>query len=402
MLKTASKECQVRLVIGVALAALVAKLYCVATTFGSGDVSVIYHFGQVIDAHGMDYLYRTDRLFNHPPLAGSFFWWLYHYSSAISAVGVCGVPTALPVLLRIPSVLADFAAVLILLRIHAKTGKPALGALMLFAASPVAFMVSGFHGNTDSIMVCLLLAAAWGCVEEQPLLCGLFLGLGCNVKVVPLLLAPVFFFFWLHRGPGKAARFSMIFGLFCLAGWSAALIGSPVQFLQDVLCYPSWAGAWGVTYWYCYLADHLHLSVPGRYPFEKIPWVLTSLKLAIIAVILLAGWMRRQRDGMGLFATITFSWICFMILAPGFVPYYLVWLAPFLVCYSTAWYGVVTAASSIYLFAYYNAMSHGMPWNVADLGAPPTWPVWGNVPWAALIVMAGVALGRLWLRKARP
>jgi len=386
------------LVIAVALAAFAVKAYCVLTTFGSGDVSVIYHFAQVIDANGMDYLYRTDRLFNHPPLAGSFFWWIYHVSTAISPKGVCGVPTALPILLRIPSIVADLLSVLILLRIREKTGRPSAGALILFAASPVAFMVSAFHGNTDSIMVCLLLAAAWFCIEEHPAACGIFLALSCNVKIIPLLLTPVFFFFWLHRGPRKALAFSAAFGLFCLAGWSAALIGSPVQFFKNVLGYPSWAGAWGVTYWYAWLADHFHLAPRGRSPFESIPWMLASLKLAIICAILFIGWTRRKRSGQGIMASLTDAWICFMILAPGFIPYYLVWLAPFLVCYSTPWYVAITAASSAYLFAYYNTMSHGMPWNVADLGAPPSWPVWGNLPWFALIAMAAVTL---WNRRRK-
>jgi hypothetical protein len=386
-------------VVAVALAALIAKLYCILTTFGTVDVIAISQFGQVIDGHGMDYLYRTNRLFNHPPLAGSFFWLLYRWSIAISNGSVRGVPRALPILLRLPCALADLASVLLLLKIREKTGKPPYWALALFAASFPAFMVSAYHGNTDSIMVCLLLAAVYCCVAGNSIACGLMLGLCCNVKVIPVLLTPVFFFFWVHRGPRRAMGFLLTFAAFCLAGWSSALIGSPVQFFQNVLGYPSWTGVWGVTYWYSFLADHLHLVAPGRYPFEKIPWFLTCLKLAIIAGAIIIGWMRRKEEGLGFAKSVALAWVCFMILAPGFCPYYLIWIAPFLLCYSSVWYVIVTATSSVYLFVYYNTMSHGMPWNFADPAVHPTWSVWGNLPWAALVLMALWSASRM---KNRP
>jgi hypothetical protein len=383
------------MVIAVALVSLAVKAYCAVTTFGSGDVSIVCHFGRAIDANGLDNLYRTERLFNHPPLMGSFFWLLYSVSSAISSIGVCGVPKALPVLLRLPSVICDLLAVLILLKIRERTGRPSVGALLLFAASPAAFMVSGFHGNTDSIMVCILLAAAYCCIDENAVACGVLLGLCCNIKIIPLLVTPVFFFYWLHRGPRKAIWFSVAFGFLCLAGWSAALIGSPGQFFRNVLCYPSFAGAWGVTFGYAIAADYFHLAPPGRSPFEGVPWLLTGLKVGIVAGVIMIGWMRRKLDGMGLIGSIALSWICFMILAPGFIPYYLIWLAPFLACYSTVWYVIVTLASSVYLFVYYNTMSHGMPWNVADLSTSPTWPAWGILPWIAMIAMVAAMQVRM-------
>ncbi|HEX4084459.1 MAG TPA: glycosyltransferase 87 family protein [Chthoniobacteraceae bacterium] len=382
---------QVGIVIGIALVALAAKIYCAATTFGSGDVTTICIFGKTIDAHGLDYLYRADHLFNHPPLAGAFFWWLYHVSSDISPTGICGVPTALPLLLRLPSVLADFMAVLILLKIHEKTGKPPLPFVMIFAASPAAFMVSAFHGNTDSVMVCLLLASAYFCVNENPILCGLFLALSCNVKIIPLLLTPVFFFFWLRRGNGAVLRFTLLFALFCLSGWSSALIGSPGQFYRNVLGYPSYAGAWGLTLVYSFISDHWHLAPRGTFPFANILWTLTALKAAIVGATIFLGWTRRKQDGIGLIKTITFCWLCFMSLTPGFMPYYLIWIAPFLVCESGPWYIIVTLATSAYLFAYYDITSRGIPWNFANLTLPPTWPVWGLLPWLALTAMAAAA-----------
>jgi hypothetical protein len=88
------------------------KLDCAATTFGSCDVPIIYRFGQIVDVFGLDCMYRLD----------SHLW-----------------------------------------------------ALILFALSPLAFMVSGFHGNVDPIMVCLLLMATYSCVEDSVSPSALFL-----------------------------------------------------------------------------------------------------------------------------------------------------------------------------------------------------------------------------------
>jgi len=64
-------------------------------------------------------------------------------------------------------------------------------------------MISGFHGNTDPVMVMFLFIASVMLFREKPALCGLFLALSCQIKIIPLLLFPIFFFFWLSRGAGR-------------------------------------------------------------------------------------------------------------------------------------------------------------------------------------------------------
>src|SRR5207253_1809631 len=76
-------------------------------------------------------------------------------------------------------------------------------ALALFALSPVSLMVSGFHGNTDPVMVLFLVCAVWMCLRNQPVMAGLFLALSCQIKIVPLFLLPAFFFFWLSQNRSR-------------------------------------------------------------------------------------------------------------------------------------------------------------------------------------------------------
>ena len=118
--------------------------------------------------------------------------------------------------LRVPGILADFLAVLVLMRLREKTGRPPLWALVLFALSPVSLMVSGYHGNVDPVMTLFLLVAAWMCIEQKPLLCGIALGIACQIKVAPLLVAPVFAAYWWPRK--KFTGFALAASIVTLAG----------------------------------------------------------------------------------------------------------------------------------------------------------------------------------------
>jgi len=44
-------------------------------------------------------------------------------------------------------------------------------------------MISGFHGNTDSVMTMFLTLAAYFCWRERPWWCGLCFALSCQIKV---------------------------------------------------------------------------------------------------------------------------------------------------------------------------------------------------------------------------
>jgi hypothetical protein len=380
------------LVVLAALIAVAAKIYCAATTFGSCDVTIYARFGQIIDAIGIDYLYTTDRHFNHTPVTGQFVGLLYHFASYLSFTEAGNIPRSFPFLLRLPSIIADLLAVLILLKFRQKTGQPPVWSLVLFALSPAAFMVSGFHGNVDSVMICVLLIAVYFCVEENAWLSGIFLAFACSVKVIPLLLTPVFFFFWLHRGQKRALQFALAFVVSCLAGWSDALIGSPAYFLKNVLGYSSYPGGWGIPYWCIFFLDTFHVDVGPESLTRLLVPLLTALKLIVIASVIALAWWRRKQSGLGFVTTIALSWACFVVFAPGFIPYYLIWMAPFVLLYSPIWYLVLTSATTIYLFAYYNMMSHGMPWDRSDPLVPPMWNDLGNIPWFVTLAMGVTAL----------
>ena len=392
------------IVIVAALLAMALKIYCAATTIGTNDVPLNFKYGKFIYESGLDDLYHSKLFFNHTPAVGSFLYMAYAAAAHLNPPGTPNAYKFFPLILRLPGIIADFLVVLILLKLHEKIGKPPLWALVLFALSPVSFMVSGYHGNVDPVMVLMLVAAAFFCVTEQAAVCGLFLGLACNVKIVPLVLSPVFFLFWLHRGKKQAAQFALASALTCLAGWSAALIGSTGIFLKNVLGYNSYWGYWGITH----LLTETKLkqfSMPGIFfltPAQQ--GVVTVLKALVIASVLAVGWFKRRKPGSEFFGTVALVWVVFFALAPGVGPQYLVWFAPFFLLYSTPWYVAVTAASSAFLFVQYNTISHGMPWYYGDsVGSlAHIWLPWCDLLWVVLVAMLMLSLKRDFSRHSQP
>jgi hypothetical protein len=377
-----------RWILAAALLALLLKIYCAATTVGETDVRLFFLYGENIHHHGLGYVYRATVLFNHTPLVGNFSQVAYELSAWLNPPDSPRAFRFFPLILRLPAILADFLAVLVLLRASKKISPPPPGwALALFSLSPVSFMVSGYHGNVDSVMVLCLIVAAYFCVREHAPACGLFFGLACNVKIIPLLFVPVFLFFWLHRGRKPLLQFAAAGVLVCLIGWSPALAGSPAHFFRQVIGYSSYWGSWGVCHWLNNTPWKVFHS-PGFFVLNPVQQgVVTCLKLLIIGAVARLAWIRRKEGGGEIFTTLALGWIVFFVFSPAVCAQYLVWLAPFVLVYSAGWYGALTAAGSLYLFVFYNTISHGMPWLFGDSTqetAAITEP-WSNWPWAVTI-----------------
>jgi hypothetical protein len=360
-----------------AFLSLAAKLYCAATTLGTSDVGIFSIFARSIHEGGLIEMYKSTQYFNHTPFVG----WFLEAIHALSGGNVW----VFAFLLRLPAIFADMGAVLTLLWLRDKTGRPAWWALALFAASPVAFMVSGYHGNVDSVMAMFVLMAAAACTTERAILCGLAFGLSCNVKIVPLLLAPAFVFFWWKRG--HLVQFGAASALCILAGWSLPLLTIPAVFLKDVLGYGSVWGVWGIPYFLRMSGIAAFGGIAMFEPTRAQSAVMLALKVIIIPSVIVIAWRRRGMESIKIFQTLALVWAVFFVFAPGFGAQYLVWLAPCFLVASESWYAALTLCSSVALFIFYNAISNGMPWMMGFnlLSTASLWTRWLVLPWAVLV-----------------
>jgi hypothetical protein len=125
-------------------------------------------------------------------------------------------------------------------------------------------------------------------------------------------------------------------------------------------------------------------------PAEMI--VVTILKVLIIGAVLLLAWRRRALAARAVIDSIAYGWVIFFVLSPGVCAQYMVWLAPFVLMLSPSFYLWLTAASSLFLFFFYNTIGHGLPWylGISTNHLNTVWTPWTIWPWAALI--AGMIL----------
>src|SRR5438270_3348893 len=233
-----TRDLRTAIIVSLALVAMTLKLAIAYNTIGTNDAVIFYGFAKVLNEYGLQWTYEHSRYFNHPPLTAYFLRGIFVLTEQkwCQDLGI-----HFPLLLRLPGIIADFLVVLILLRMS-KIDPPSQGygaagiriptwAFALFALSPVSLMVSGFHGNTDPVMVMFLVLASYMCLRNRPALSGLFLALSCQIKIAPLLFVPIFFFFWHYRGIG--ARFLLPFALGLLLSWSEALFTFPALFIKN-------------------------------------------------------------------------------------------------------------------------------------------------------------------------
>ncbi len=371
------------------IVATILKLAWAATSAGSADSILFYQFAKNMDHTGLYSLYVHDPRFNHTPLTGNINYSLYFMAG--------GAFPMFAFLLRLMGIVADFAVVLGLMRMRPVIGRPAAWALALFAASPVSLVISGFHGNVDPVMIALMFFAAVACLNNRAILCGVLFGLACNIKIVPILFAPVFFFYWLHRR--SAWQFVWPAAVLMIGGLSLPLLQIPAAYLQNVFGYGSLWGVWGVTYW-LRQSEWDQVQKLGYIALSPIQTMIaTGLKLGIVAGISALAWRRRRLGGDAVFATLAGAWAVFFALVPGVGTQYLVWFAPFVLLLSTRWYVVLTFTSSLFIGVFYHLCSpNRFPWFVAvpktsDLAL--TCSV-ANLTWLAMIALLVAKWPELW------
>jgi Gpi18-like mannosyltransferase len=381
------------IIVSLALVALTLKLVVAYNTIGTNDAVLFYSFAKVLSEHGLEWTYQHSRYFNHPPLVAYYLRGIY----SLTEQRWCqDLGFHFPFLLRLPGIIADFLVILILMRISKIDFRIPTWALALFALSPVSLMVSGFHGNTDAVMVLLLVCAVWMCLRNRPVLAGLFFAVGCQIKIVPLLFLPALFFYWLSR---NNIRGFLVSGAVttCLL-WLEPLMNFPALFAKNVLAYGSYWGLWGITYLFrtTGFRGFSRLSFFDLEPAQNI--IVTLLKVIIISAAFWIAWQHRHARGRAFVESLAYTWLVFFVFAPGVCPQYLIWLAPFILIFSPTFYTCVLVSSSIFLFAFYNITSGGLPWKVALAmdDSMQHWAAWSLMPW---LVITGGAIA-LWRKTA--
>jgi hypothetical protein len=271
------------------------------------------------------------------------------------AIAASGLPMGF--WLRLTSSLADIGSLWLVWKIL----RPRPAPLLLVALSPVSIMVSGFHGNTDPVMIFFLLLSIYLLeIRGRTLLAGVAFGMAINIKVMPVVLGPAILLYL----PSMKQRVEFTLGAAAAftAGWMPYLAQAPLPVLLTVFGYNSISGHWGLS-----RLLNVYVLSTGTLPW-LVPLYQRIGKALMLSVLLAASvWMNRRSKKPRLFLQWGFLAFLFLLLTPGFGVQYLAWLVPWGAALTgweiLFWY----AASGFFLFEVYTYWSRGIPWYFANM-----------------------------------
>ena len=394
----------------VALVTLVAaaiKARIALTTYGTSDVWYWEQYLAGVRELGAIELYRSDPNFNHPPFM----------AHALLAMGAIADRTgvAFPFWLRLPAIIADAASVWLVSRLMVLRGCPPPAgragtvSLLLLAAAPASVMISGYHGNTDPVVMCLVLLSVhvwerW----RNALVAGAALGMALNVKAVPLVFVPALL---LYVSASRRLVYAGAASVVVFAGSVPYLLEDPAIIARKVLGYGSYYGHWGVSRVLGDLAPGGGLAAQLNDAFVTDGRYLALGLPALAAIVMNGGYVLRKAGRPALYVQCGVVAALFLAVTPGFGVQYIAWLVPWVPGAGALPGAAFFAATGVFLFSVYQYWSGSFPWYTAD-ARPYEFEWWPRpvvdlelLAWASVLMVLGalvVVAGRSVRRAARP
>lgn len=316
------------------------KFVLAATTWGTADSWIWEKFAHDVKNLGQIGLYYQPypkaSIFNHPPFMANFI------SAAESLYQSTGLPPRFWI--RSLCTLADVGTICVIARfLRPELHHENRVRLWWFLAAPATVLLSGFHGNSDPIMMFFVLLTLLLLHEEKaPWLAGLAFGMSLSIKIVPLIFLPVL---WLHlRTPRRIFEYSIsAVLLFVVSGLPATAQDAPF-ILKRLFGYSGTYGVWG---W----SRALSLIVPTS---SDSIWLSAVGKYALMAsLVMVSWWMNRFPRRIALSTQCAVIAMLFLTLTPSFGNQYLAWLLPLLFAIELRWSRIIFASCSLMLMISY-------------------------------------------------
>jgi uncharacterized membrane protein len=230
--------------------------------------------------------------------------------------------------LRLPCVVADIGSLfLVASLLNNRSSKTKFALLLILALCPASIMISGFHGNSDPVMIFLVLLSIYLLEKRKStVFSGLVFGLALSVKVVPLIFVPVFLLY-LFTLRARAIFVVTAAAVFVLGGMPYVLL-DPRIIAAKVFGYSSYYGVWGWTRFLNTVLGQASSSHPsGVHATINVAGKI----LLLVSICALGFWMNNRKEKPALFIQCGLVSFLFMALTPGFGIQYLSWCIPFVV-----------------------------------------------------------------------
>jgi uncharacterized membrane protein len=284
--------------------------------------------------------------------------------------------------MRIGCAFADVGALVLLwLMFPGASYRPAL---ILVALSPVSMMVSGFHGNTDPIMMCFVVLSIWLLEKRSAGWAGAAFGMSLGVKLVPVIFVPALLLSMAgSRNRVKWTGAAIVTWIIVSLPW---LIQSPELILRTIAAYGGSKGLWG----FYLLAGVLRES---GYPIWYQIYAPGAKWLALGAVAAAPFLIRYWRVRLGLFAQCGLITSLFLFLSPGFGLQYLAWTVPWLIVLTPRAITQYYAMAGFFLAGVYTEAAWANGGRIyANLLSDDNWHLlieMGILCWISMGIMAG-------------
>ncbi len=375
-----------------AVLSFVGKVTIASRTFGATDALLweanlkqlreagplsLYENGTVLRSDdGTPY---HSEVFNHPPFMVRL----------LSLGGWLSRQTQMPLRfwLRVACAVADLASTLLIVGIMSRSQLPASPvALFLVAASPISLLISGFHGNTDPIMMALLLLAVYWMHREAPWQAGAALGLAAGIKIVPLLFAPALALSL--PGRKRAAFLACAIGVFFVGSLPLA-IEHPRLIWSHVFGYSPQTGIWGISRFVAALGTEAQAQTYAHFAKGALLLLLGAVSL----------WLNLRRPQSPIVLQCALLAFVLVSLTPGFGVQYLAWLAPWACLFNARQAAAFHSIGGLFLTWYYTRAAHGFPWYLANSAATQVWSgsliFVGLLCWLVIVWLTFSMWGRL-------
>ena len=363
----------------VGLAVFLTKLLISMGTYGTQDVTTWAGFAEGVSQRGPVGIYGINfgtlngSLYNHPPLVGYFL-------EVVNRLSEWGVP--LRETIRAVSSAADVFSGLLVFEILRRRGSLLRATIsgVAVGASPVLFLISGYHGNTDPLFVMLVLLGSFLIIDKRmALLGGVALGLAIGIKLVPIVVLPTIAVYLVRHRRDLLVRAAAGFGVTFAVTWGPAILTQWDGLKRNVLGY---AGIndrpWGLVRF----ADGLGWSWASQFMIGPGKFILVLL-CALIPAALTWRWHRLAMESVAV------SLVAFLILSPAFGVQYLAWAvaaAYLLDIWSATLYNIL---GGFLLYRIYDHWNGGLPWVEMAKGQhfTPYELVLAALLWAVLIAV---------------
>lgn len=290
--------------------------------------------------------YQAKHLYPYPPV------WVWVEAACEWLARHSGLSFA--VLVKLPVLAAEVGIVALLARWGAERGGAARWAPWIYAVHPVAVLVTGFHGQFDSLALLMVLLAVRASERGRHDAAALALAAGIAVKSFPILAVPVL----LLRVRGAAARVRFL----ALALLPVAVLLVPylahdaTAVARELFGYGGvadfgWIGVWRGVRW---MIDGTLDRGEARHWGRLIP----AAKILFLGAYGAA--LARRRASGDLVVTLLAVFVAFQTFYGALSAQYLLWVVPLAVLRPDRWLALHGAAATVGLVGFYLFLAPGV------------------------------------------